>query len=173
MGFFPPCTLCPWALVSFRLATRRPKAELVIWQNHSANFITWARWCEHGWAIAMPGCCMRKLIPSKQHLFSETSQLFHVGQTSNAITLVSSGVNRFVCDWKIVCSIVEQLLNNVCYWTLNKVWSNHWLTKNDFIATSSNYSTHLCLIAPCFVSMTLANIGIPAYSHCVVADAQS
>ena len=38
---------------------------------------------------------------------------------------------------------------------------------------STNYSTHLCLIAPCFVSTKLANITFPAYSHCVVADVQS
>lgn len=60
------------------------------------------------------------------------------------------------------------------YVNVNKVWLNYcdWL-RNDFIATSTNYSPYLCLIAPCFASVKWVNIGFLHLPHCRVADARS
>ena len=54
---------------------------------------------------------------------------------------------------------------------VNKVWLNHrdWLLNNDLIAIPTNYSTHLCLIAPCPVSMQLVNIGTSSHGAVTAA----
>ena len=79
----------------------------------------------------------------------------------------------------LYCRTIAELRVNV-----NEVWTNHcdWLIKNDFLATSTNYSNHLrfelmalanigshCVVAEARMLMTLANMS----SHCVVAEARS
>ena len=140
-----------------------------MWEFHGWVSVTLRRvrhvrvpWVGQRNTEACPPCesSMEKLV----HLFS-----VKLRQTSRTRTSISSGAHRSLCDQQSVCSIAVQILSSV--WMYGPI--SDWLIKNDFITTSTSYSAHSCLIAPCFVPMKWANIRIPSYSRCMAAEARS
>ena len=131
--------------------------------SHCVNFLTWVQtWvgqCNAGVCLRtdMGVSYINEALQSNTFFMKLVNDLFS-GQTSRSRTSVSSGVKRSVRDQKFVfvycCRTITELYVNV-----DKIWSNHcdWLIKNGFIATSTNYSTHLCLIVPCFMLMKWAD----------------
>ena len=110
---------------------------------------------KHGWVSAMLGCVHTQTLEFHVQMSSSKPTPSPVKLLNDFMSgrpptqehpYISSGVNQSALLWNIIIELHENV---------KKVWLNHcdWPIKNYLIATSINYSTHLCLIAPCFVSM--------------------